>query len=248
MEPNGNKIEQSIIAKAKETGASLAGIARVAALKDSTSYAVYDKRPHRQDYKGVEWKEEWKSVLVWALAHPASRPSLDWWSSKVPGATPGNRMLMDQSSTIRVWIEQELGIKALSLAYQIESGGVFLKDSAVLAGLGVFGKNNLLVTPEFGPRIRLRGIFLEADLEPTGPLSDFDPCRGCDAPCFRSCPRNAFASGRFELDSCRLEMNKCVADATLIEGSIMGIDEPSNTIKYCRNCELSCPIGRESAG
>ena len=248
MSSTGSTIEQSIIAKARETGASLAGIARVSALKDSPSYAVYDRRPYYREYKGVEWPKGWKSVLVWALAHPASRPSLDWWSKKVPGFTPGNHVLMDQSKKIRVWIEQELGIKALPLAYQIESGGVFLKDSAVLAGLGVFGKNNLLVTPEFGPRVRLRGIFLEADLEPTGPLPDFDPCRDCDTPCFRSCPRNAFDSGRYERDSCKLEMDKCNANGTLIEGPIMGIDEPSDTVKFCRNCEFSCPIGREAAG
>ena len=116
---------------------------------------------------------------------------------KVPGFTPGNGVMRLQSKKIRTWLEEEFGIKAYSLPYQIEFGGAFLKDSAHLAGLGVIGKNNLLVTPEYGTRVRLRGMFIEAEVEPTGPL-DFDPCNGCDRPCHRACPRDAFRSGVYE--------------------------------------------------
>lgn len=246
MELNSKKIETVIVEKAKEMGASLAGIASVSALKASPSYEVYDQRPYYPEYKGVEWDEKYKSVLVWALAHPASEPILDWWSMKVPGFTPGNRVLRSQSKKLRIWLEEEMEIKALSLPYQIEYGGAFLKDSAVLAGLGVFGKNNILVTPQFGPRVRLRGIFMETELEPTGPLA-FDPCTGCDMPCFRSCPRDAFRSGKYERNFCKQEQDERDANFEVMDGDIMGIDEPCNVIKYCRNCELSCPVGRGDA-
>jgi epoxyqueuosine reductase len=62
------------------------------------------------------------------------------------------------------------------LSYFIETGGIYLKDTAVLAGLGCIGKNNMLVTPELGPKVRLRALLLEEDLTPTGPI-DFDPCK-----------------------------------------------------------------------
>jgi len=75
MKSDGNEIEKTIVAKAKELGASLAGIARVEDLKASRSFEIYDKKPYYDDYKGVEWKPEHKSVLVWALAHPLSEPS-----------------------------------------------------------------------------------------------------------------------------------------------------------------------------
>ncbi len=198
MKSNGNQIEQKIVAKALEQGASLAGIASVEDLKKSRSFEIYDKKPYYDDYKGVEWNPEHKSVLVWALAHPTSEPKLDWWSFKIPGFTPGNRVLRKQSRRMRIWLGEELGIKALSLPYQIEFGGTFLKDSAVLAGLGVIGKHNILVTPEFGSDLRLRGIFMEADLEATGPITDFDPCNGCDMPCHSACPR-----GGLPLSVCR---------------------------------------------
>ena len=253
MKPDGDKIEKTIVEKAKELGASLAGIASVEDLKASKSYEIYKKKPfyetydrkspNYQEFKGVEWREEHKSVLVWALVHPASEPVLDWWSMKVPGFTPGNGAMRMQSKKLRIWLGEELGISALSLPYQIEFGGAFLKDSAALAGLGVIGKHNLLVTPEFGTRVRLRGIFIEAELEPTGPL-DFDPCNGCDMPCHRVCPRDAFRSGVFERPYCKEENDKREADAEMLDGSIMGIDEPSEVIKPCRYCELACPVAQ----
>jgi epoxyqueuosine reductase len=247
MKSNGNQIEQKIVAKALEQGASLAGIARVDDLKKSRSFEIYDKKPYYDDYKGVEWNPEHKSVLVWALAHPSSEPVLDWWSFKIPGFTPGNRVLRKQSRRMRIWLGEELGINALSLPYQIEFGGTFLKDSAVLAGLGVIGKHNLLVTPEFGSDLRLRAIFMEADLEATGPITAFDPCTGCDMPCHSACPRGAFQSGSYDQSLCRQEMDQNDADLKKMDGSIVGIEEPSKVIVYCRGCENACPVGEKEA-
>ncbi len=253
MTRRNNGIEKTIIAKAKELGASLAGIARIEDLKASKSYEVYSQRPFYETYdlnspnhfkfKGVKWRPEHKSVLVWALSHPESEPALDYWSMKVPGFTPGNRVMRRQSKQIRLWLEAALGIKAYSLPYQIEFGGAFLKDSSHLAGLGVIGNNNLLVTPEFGTRVRLRGMFIEADLNPTGPI-DFDPCNGCDQPCHKACPRNAFRSGVFERPYCAKENDKREADVEILDGSIMGIDKPSKVTKPCRFCELACPVAQ----
>jgi epoxyqueuosine reductase len=243
MNSNGKKIEQIILDKAKALGASLAGIATVADLKASPSYPAYDKRPFYEEYKGVKWNEAHKSILVWALHHPESEPVLDWWSMKVPGFTPGNGVMRLQSRKLRIWLGEELGINALSLPYQIEYGGAFLKDSAHLAGLGVIGKNNLLVTPQCGTRVRLRGIFMAAELEPTGPL-DFDPCTGCDRPCHRACPQDAFQSGSFERPRCKKENDKREAEAEILDGSILGIDEPSSVTKPCRYCELACPVAQ----
>ena len=253
MTANDNNIEKTIIQKAKQLGASLAGIARIEDLKASKSYELYKMRPFYESYdpdsdqyyhfEGFKWQEEHKSVLVWALEHPAAEPVLDWWSMKVPGFTPGNRMMRSQSKQLRTWLGEELGINALSLPYQIEFGGAFLKDSAALAGLGIIGKHNLLVTPEFGTRVRLRGIFMDVELEPTGPI-DFDPCTKCEMPCHKSCPQEAFQSGSFERALCKLENDKRDADVYILYGSIMGIDEPSEVTKPCRFCELACPIAQ----
>jgi hypothetical protein len=84
MANDGIPIEKSIVEKAKELGASLAGIAKIEDLKASKSYEAYAKKPFYEEYdresanyfefEGVQWNEEHKSVLVWALVHPASEP------------------------------------------------------------------------------------------------------------------------------------------------------------------------------
>ncbi len=241
-------LRQRIMDKAKEEGASLVGIVRIADLKNAPSYSTYDENPFYPEYKGVEWKDEYKTMLVWGLAHPAAEPVLDWWSLKVRGFTPGNCELAAQSKRLRVWLNEELGMGALSLPYQIEYGGAFLKDAAVLAGLGVFGRDNLLITPEYGPRIRLRGIFMEADLEPTLRLEGFDPCATCSKPCQRVCPRTAFRSGSYQRTLCKQEQDQLDVDFEVLDGEIMGLDEPSEVTKYCRACELACPVGQDGGG
>jgi epoxyqueuosine reductase len=253
MKTGNHKIEQTIIAKVKELGGSLAGIASVADLKASPSLALYSNSPYYEQFDpespdyfkftGFNWDEAYQSILVWGLEHPVAEPVMDWWSLKVPGFTPGNRILRAQSKKLRIWLGEELGLKAFSLPYQIEFGGIFLKDSAVLAGLGVIGKNNLLITPEFGPRVRLRGIFIADKLEPTGPIN-FDPCNGCPMPCHQACPQDAFRSGAFGRDFCKIENDKRYANEELLDGEIMGIDEPSMVMKPCRFCELACPVGQ----
>ncbi len=244
MPYEARNIEKTIIDKAKEFGASLAGITSIGNLKNSPSYAIYDKRPYYDGYKGVKWNKEHKSVLVWALYHPASTPSLDWWSKKVPGFTPGNGMMQTQSGKLKIWLEEELGINATSLPYQIEHGGIFLKDSAHLAGLGVIGKNNLLVTKEFGPRIRLRGIFMEAELKPTGPI-DFEPCTGCEKHCHQACPKDVFLSGSFDRPLCIRENDERNDNRELLDGRVMGIEGQSMVSKPCRICEYACPVGQK---
>jgi hypothetical protein len=64
-------------------------------------------------------------------------------------------------------------------------------------------------------------------------------------PCHRACPRDAFRSGFFERSYCKEENDERYANEELIDGSIMGIEEPSMVMKPCRFCELACPVAQE---
>ena len=188
-----------IIDKAKEMGASMAGIANVELLKKSPSHEIIKKlgmeidgiNPFREicDFDEIKWPAEAGSALVIAVSHPQNQPELDWWIGLK--GTIGNSELIRINRELSAWIEETFNIKTHKLPYFIEKGGIYLKDTAVLAGLGCIGKNNILVTPELGPRVRLRALLLEEDLTPTGPI-DFDPCDGCEEFCRKACPQNAF--------------------------------------------------------
>jgi epoxyqueuosine reductase QueG len=63
------------------------------------------------------------------------------------------------------------------------------KDAAELAGLGTVGRHTMLITPEFGPRIKLTCLLTEAVIEPT-PKSRKNYCINCNA-CIEACPSKA---------------------------------------------------------
>ena len=62
------------------------------------------------------------------------------------------------------------------------------RHAAVRAGLGEFGLNNLVVTPEYGPRVRFNSVITEASLTPS-PLLEEKLCLGgrCSI-CLENCP------------------------------------------------------------
>jgi epoxyqueuosine reductase QueG len=63
------------------------------------------------------------------------------------------------------------------------------RHAAYLAGLGSFGQNNVLLTPQYGPRVRFTSIFTTAEIE-GDPISGDDLCTRCLA-CQEECPVNA---------------------------------------------------------
>lgn len=233
-------IRSDIIKKGESLGASLVGFTSVSKLKESNTYDVYDQAPYYDYYEGVEWSKKAKGVIVLALHHKRSAPELDWWRYDLPARTYGNEQLIKTAKNLSTYINKEYNINPTPLSYYVEKGGIFLKDAAVLAGLGIIGKNNLLITPQFGPRVRLKAIFTNLEFESTGPIT-FNPCEGCDVACFSACPQDAFADGSFSRELCDLQMG-------LDQGNQLNLEEtqdeelPSVCRKYCRLCEFACPI------
>jgi epoxyqueuosine reductase len=189
----------------------------------------------------TEWPPEARSVLVLGLCHPKKDPRLDWWDR---GNTNGNRRLMEISESVKQWLRKEHNLGAYPLPYHVEWGGLFLKDAAVLAGLGIIGKGNLLLHPEWGPRIRLRSLLIEGDLRSNTPIEGFFPCETCDTLCQKVCPRNAFSSGAYHRPSCIAQMDADAANKAP-GGEIDEKGKPILVIKYCRACELACPVGKD---
>ena len=204
-------VSVQIINEAISLGASLAGIAAVEQLKKSPSHDIYTKIEPNQgvgsrDFaEGVKpgevaWPPSAKSALVIALAHKEDDLEMDWWIvGDDDRESRGYRLLLGILDDVSKWVAKELAITTHLLPYHVEKGGIFYKDAGVLAGLGCIGKNNLLLTPQYGPRIRVWALLFDEELSPTGPVI-YDPCNGCD--------------------------------------------EPVEVIKFCRLCELSCPVGK----
>jgi len=92
-----------------------------------------------------------------------------------------------------------IGLKALPLpARGCPLDGRFLeavfsyKHAAQATGLGRIGWNSLLITPGFGPRVRLSCCLTEAELEPTAAVNETFECDSCRI-CLGNCPAGALA-------------------------------------------------------
>lgn len=237
-------LTRAIVAKAVALREGLcAGIVALDDVLRGPSYGAVQDGPGRTTLFGddpqVDWPAGSMSVLVLGLFHPPQDPRLDWWER---GDTLGNRHLRRASQTLKRWLWKELALNAVPLPYHIEKGGLFLKDAAVLAGLGVIGRNNLVIHPEWGPRVRWRSILIREALHPTTALQDFAPCTACDGFCQKACPVAAFAEGSYSRPPCLRQMKKD-------EDKSGQLSEPDfhgrryAVIKYCRACELACPVG-----
>jgi epoxyqueuosine reductase len=287
---SSSELTEKIVEKVKLLGAVVAGVASVESLKESPSHRIYPKigmnlKVHWRDAKDdvkpdeVAWPADAVSAVVIGVAHNPDEPQLDWWDGK---GTPGNRILVRINKKLSRWIENTFSIKTYKLPYFVEKGGIFLKDAAVMAGSGCIGKNNLVITPEYGPRIRFRALLLDRKAEATGPL-EFDPCEGCPQPCRKACPVKAFQNNVYSADelsqsilpgingtydrvTCNAKMEKDIEEAVMaipaddeehkqvrlaideFEEGVMvkpkGDKELYYCVKYCRECELACPVGK----
>lgn len=271
------KLAIEILEIAREFGADLAGFADVESLQRSPSHKMHSKlplytldsdsaaadsdnaaAPEENQSPGVKvnFPKEAQTILIISISHPEDTPTLDYWCNPFSGGTEGNLRLIRINNKIIKWLKENENIVGVQIPYAIEQGGFYLKDAAVLAGLGVIGKNNLLITPQFGPRVRLRAMALPVKLPATGPI-DFDPCALCDVLCQRTCPQGAFdekvyssedygqtelpaREGVYARTTCKLEMDKNRDEAEFIpvEGG-----ETMRVVFHCRACEFICPVG-----
>jgi epoxyqueuosine reductase QueG len=65
------------------------------------------------------------------------------------------------------------------------------KDAALAAGLGIIGRHSLLLTLEYGPRVRLACVITNAPLESAGHIDRESPCIACGGACIKICPAGA---------------------------------------------------------
>jgi epoxyqueuosine reductase len=287
--PSRSELTERIIQKSTSLGASKAGVASIESLKNSPSHKIYlkigtdlnqpfDDTKEDPSIADIFWPEDAVSAVVIGLEQNAHEPELDWWDGK---GTPGNRILIRINNQLAEWIEKTFPVKTYKPPYFVEKGGIFLKDAAVHAGFGCIGKNNLVVTPEYGPRIRLRALLLNREAEPSDPV-EFNPCENCGQPCRKACPVKAFQhtvysaealgqsilpgiNGTYDRVTCNTKMENDIDDAAMLmstdekkqqeirqlidEFEKSHIKPPTSDlafhycVKYCRKCELSCPVG-----
>lgn len=141
---------------------------------------------------------------------------------------------------------------------------VSLRHAAVEAGLGTFGTNRLVLTSEYGPRVRLMAILTDAPLE-TDSKADRDYCDGCEL-CVEHCPAEAISTdGTVDIRKCsrvvlryalpglvRFARGLTKATRSELKDAFRGAEfaeywqNLTTGIFYnCAECVSVCPVGKQ---
>lgn len=141
-------------------------------------------------------------------------------------------------------------------------GEVNHKTVAILGGLGSIGLNRLLVTPEFGPFLRLGTVVTEACFD-ADPSCEENPCDNCRA-CLEACPVDAIEEdGTLNYRACMGRVLKSGLSGVINSAKQLtsGDENEANKVLYgpefwdiwqamttgifynCSACMAACPVG-----
>ncbi|MBN1407299.1 MAG: epoxyqueuosine reductase [Calditrichaceae bacterium] len=115
------------------------------------------------------------------------------------------------------WLEEEQCGRAI----------LSLRHAGYLAGLGVLGKNTLLMNDRFGNMIQLGAVLSDAILD-GDPLADYEGCLNDCTICLEECPLNALDGKAVNQKLCRSLSNFR--------------HEKGYVLKKCNTCRTSCPF------
>jgi epoxyqueuosine reductase len=110
-------------------------------------------------------------------------------------------------------------------------GPLSYKHLARAAGVGILGWNSLLLTPDYGARVRLAAVLTDAPFAGSAKLDMENPCIRCGGACIKICPVKAIVRPQ--------------------NGEDYHIDKYACSSYYtasgmCAECLKVCPAGRAS--
>lgn len=155
--------------------------------------------------------------------------------------------LIDQITLKTVLTLEEWGYNALavpasqSIKELGEYRGLFQhKTAATRAGLGWIGKNGLLITEKYGPRVRLGTVLTDFKLDVGKPV-ETSKCGNCTL-CVKSCPAMALHGKLWEAGMERKEIVDAQACSEYMNKNFKHIGRGS----VCGICIRVCPYGEKN--
>lgn len=117
------------------------------------------------------------------------------------------------------------------------TGDFPLKTAATRAGLGWIGKNGLLVTEQFGPRVRLEAILVDMNLPINEPVTR-SHCGDCNK-CVENCPIGCLKNMEWQAG---MDRNKIIDVCACADYRKSFVPTLGRRLA-CGMCALACPKG-----
>ncbi len=120
-------------------------------------------------------------------------------------------------------------------------GSISHKAVARLAGIGWQGKSLLIVSPQYGPRIRLATLLTDMPLTSDAPLKNrCGTCKECAEACPASAIKNVRTTDRYLSREQALHFSRCVQQTAAFK------TRPGIGAMICGVCVKVCPFGRRT--
>jgi len=126
-------------------------------------------------------------------------------------------------------------------AYFADNSPIREVDAALRAGLGVLGRNSLLIHPKYGSWVFIGEIV--TDLPVDLPDHEKKDCIGCGL-CEKSCPGGALANGKVDTLHCLSDITQRKGDLTAEEAELV---KKGGSLWGCDICSEVCPMNRDSS-
>lgn len=112
------------------------------------------------------------------------------------------------------------------------------KFAAINSGIGWIGKNGVLITKEYGPRVRLSAILVDCDLPKGIPIIESKCDDGCNL-CVIACPYKALKGIQWSMNTLRKEL----IDYQLCNRKRSLFIKTHKRKNSCGLCMVACPVG-----
>ncbi len=187
----------------------------------------------------LDLPEGMRSVIV--LGHEMARDLVATYPSALAGAATGREYSHEAAVVMQVAAYiRNLGYRAVASM----NDSALVIPYALKAGLGEYARNQMVITPEFGPRLRFSKIFTDLPLAHDAPRRRgvqgfFDICRKCaDA-----CPVKALPFGPPEAGGANISAMKGVRKWTSDAEKCFGFWAKLSS--DCAICMRVCPFNRD---
>lgn len=195
-----------------------------------------------------------KSVIVLGMNYYKEQKALKKDHGRVARYAYGrdyHKIIKKKLKQLEQFIEELTGKSEQTKAY-VDTGPVLERALAEQSGIGKFGKNACLITPEFGSWVFLSEIITTLDLsKPTiqkkdsfaswrlPAAQDFSPCRNCTK-CIKACPTGAIIAPGV------VDSRLCISYLTIenkgsIPPHLAKIIKKTKLLYGCDICQEVCP-------
>lgn len=140
----------------------------------------------------------------------------------------------DYHTVLKQRIERVMRKLDVSYTYGVDNHPHQERLAAVLAGVGFFGKNQLIINPTLGSYFFLGLVFIDIKIEDEFILEITDDCGTCRK-CIDACPTHA-------LDDNYYDVNKCISNFNQAKRVLNQSEMKANyTLFGCDICQMVCP-------